>query len=66
MVLHDVVNPLLSFGFAAWMMATFFFGSRVWSAIRAAAISLGMLLPYGLSVLAILRPWTRLTGANAA
>lgn len=65
MVLHDLVNPLLPFGFAAWMMATFFSGSRISSAIRAVAILLGMLLPRGLIVPAILRPWTRLTGASA-
>ena len=36
--LDGVVGPVVSIGYAAWMMATFFPGSRIWSAIRAIAI----------------------------
>ena len=64
LVIHVVVVPILAIGYAAWMMATFFPGSRLWSAIRAIAIQLGMLLPYWLIVLLIFRLWTALTGAE--
>lgn len=63
--IHGIVIPMLAFGYAAWMMATFFSGSRTWSSIRAIAIQLGMLLPYWLIVLAIFQLWTKVKGIGA-
>jgi Protein of unknown function (DUF3667) len=51
--LHSIAGGVLSIGYAAWMMATFFAGSRLWSAIRAIAIQLGMMLVYWIVVLAV-------------
>ena len=65
-LVHAIVTPILTFGLAAWMMATFFSGSRTWSALRAVAIQFFMLLPYWLIVLAIFRLWTGFSGAGAA
>ncbi len=49
--LVGIVGPGLAIGYAAWMMATFFPGSRTWSAIRAITIQLGMVLVYWIIVL---------------
>ena len=65
MAFHGIVLPILSFGYAAWMMATFFSGSRLWSAIRAIAIQIVMLLPYWLIVLVVFRLWIKFTAAGA-
>ncbi|MEO6925098.1 MAG: DUF3667 domain-containing protein [Rhodanobacter sp.] len=65
-VLYSIVAPILSFGYAAWMMATFFSGSRLWSAILAVVIQLVMLLPYWFIVLAVFLLWTRIGGAGVA
>lgn len=64
-LLNGIVGPLLAVGYAAWMMATFFSGSRLWSVVRAIAIQLGMLLPYWLIVLVIFKLWIKFTGAGA-
>jgi hypothetical protein len=63
-LLVGVVGPGLAIGYAAWMMATFFPGSRIWSAIRAIAIQFGMVIVYGIIVLVIFVLLTRSTGAG--
>ena len=64
-MLHGIAGPILGFSYAVWMMATFFSGSRIWSAIRAIAIQLFMVLVYWVIVLAVFLLWTKLASAAA-
>ncbi len=62
--LMGTVGSGLLMGYAAWMMATFFPGSRVWSAIRALAIQIGMIFVYWIFVLISFVLLAKFTGAG--
>lgn len=64
LAMQGIAGAVLTFGYAAWMMATFFPGSRIWSAVRAIAIQLGMTLVYWLVVLSVFVALARIGGAG--
>ena len=63
-LLIGLMGSGLAIGYAAWMMATFFDGSWVWSAIRAIAIQIGMVFVYWTIVLITFVLLARFTGAG--